>query len=367
MQKPVFRTVHQILLFAIALAFAPLSHAQRGPENVFAQPVEAIEFSNRIEALGTLDANERVELRANVSDRVTGVFFEDGERVKAGDTLVSLIQTEQAARVAGAVAMLKEARAVVERMEPLVSDGAVAMVTYESAKRDVAVAEAELTALRIQQKERVLVAPFDGLLGFRRVSKGGYLTPSVVVTTLVDDSVMKLDFEVPSTRVAQLRPGIAVEALTDDFPGEAFSGEITSIDNMIDPVTRAVTVRAIIPNDNLLLRAGTFMNVIVNAAPSEGLAIPEEAIQPRGPKNFVFLVVDEAGRKIARRQEIEIGRRQGNQVEVIAGLNAGDMVITEGVIRIREGAEVVIANKDILFPSPEYDGSVRASASVSNK
>lgn len=346
-------------IFALIACFAclvPLAHAQRGPASVFAEPVEAHEFSNRIEALGTLQPNEQVELTVNVADRVTSIFFDDGQRVKAGDTLLSLLQSEQAARVEGAVATLNEARNVVKRMKPLLDDGGVSLMAYEEAKKDVLVAEANLAALRVQQKERILVAPFDGLLGFRRVSKGAYLSPGTVVTTLVDDSVMKLDFDVPSLEISQLKPGVKVSAVTDDFPDKVFEGEITSIENTIDPVTRSVTVRAIIPNDDLLLRAGTFMSVIIEAAPSKGLAVPEEAIQPRGPNSYVFVIENKDGVKTATRKEVELGRRQGKYVEVVSGLSEGDMVITEGVIRVREGAAVKVQDRALLLP-PSGNGA----------
>ncbi len=353
-------------LSIVAFAANP-ALAQRGPASVFVETVEPREFSNRIEALGTLQANERVELTVNVSDRVTGIFFDDGQRVEAGDTLLSLVQTEQAARIEGAVATLTESRNVVKRMEPLVEDGGVAMMAYEEAKRDVAVAEAELAAFRVQQNERVLTAPFDGLLGFRRVSKGAYLSPGQVVTTLVDDSVMKLDFEVPSLNVSQLKPGIEIEARTDDFPDRSFTGEITSIDNAIDPVTRSVQVRAIIDNEDRLLRAGTFMTVVVNASPSLSLAVPEEAIQPRGPKSFVFVVESENGTDIATQREIEPGRREDRYVEVLNGLSEGERVITEGVIRVREGSEVKIEDRSMLFPSGRGEPGVAESTPISFK
>jgi membrane fusion protein (multidrug efflux system) len=267
--------------------------------------------------------------------------------------LLSLLQSEQAARVEGAVATLNEARNVVKRMKPLLDDGGVSLMAYEEAKKDVLVAESNLAALRVQQKERILVAPFDGLLGFRRVSKGAYLSPGQVVTTLVDDSVMKLDFDVPSLEVSQLKPGVKVRALTDDFPDRVFEGEITSVENTIDPVTRSVTVRAIIPNDDLILRAGTFMSVIVEAAPSQGLSVPEEAIQPRGPNSYVFVIEDDGGTKRARRLEVEPGRREGKFIEITSGLSEGDLVITEGVIRVREGSEVKIQDPAMLLPSKD--------------
>lgn len=349
------QSLRQLVLFVLLSLAGLTAHAQRGPANVFVHDVEAVQFSNEIEALGTVAPNEVVELTVNVADRVTGIYFDDGQRVKAGQTLLLLIQGEQAARVEGAVARVSDAQNVVDRMKPLVDEGAVSQIAFDQAKRDLTVAQTELTQLRIQQKERVLTAPFDGVLGFRRVSKGSYIRPGDVIATLVDDTVMKLDFEVPSIVLSSLEPGIEIHAKTDDFPGLDFAGTINSIDNMIDPVTRSVTVRALIPNENQILRAGTFMNVLIKASPSPGLAVPEGAIQPRGPKSYVFVVVDGDKGTVAKRREIEVGRRQGQFVEVMSGLSEGERVVTDGIIGVRDGGPVKITNVTSVFGNSGSD------------
>lgn len=351
-----FARLIALALAALSVALSPATAQRGGPASVFVETVEEREFSNRIEALGTLQANERVELSVNVADRVTGVYFDDGERVEKGQTLLSLVQGEQAAQVDGAAARVSEARQVVDRMQPLVSDGVVSAVQFDQAKRDLQVARSELTALRIQQKERVLVAPFNGVLGFRRVSVGAFVAPGDTIATLVDDSVMKLDFDVPSLAVREVQKGLKVKALTDDFPGEVFEGEVLSVDNVIDPITRSVTVRALIPNEERKLRPGSFMSVVLEADPSRSLAVPEEAVEPVGPLSFVFIAVPEGEGFIARRRQVELARREGGFIEVSSGLDAGDRVITEGVIRVREGAPVVIREESMLLP----DGSPSA-------
>ncbi len=367
MLLPLARSFRLIPVFCLLMAAALPAHAQRGPAPVFAHTVTEIEFSNQIEALGTVTPNEMVELTVNVSDRVTGIYFDDGQRVKAGQTLLLLVQGEQVARVEGAVARVRDAQSVVDRMKPLVEEGGVSQVAYDQSVRDLTIAQTELTQLRIQQKERVLVAPFDGVLGFRRVSKGTYLSPGDVVATLVDDTVMKLDFEVPSIEIAELKPGLEIHAKTDDFPNRDFPGTIQSIDNMIDPVTRSVTVRAVIPNEDQLLRAGTFMNVLINAASSGGLAVPEGAVQPRGPKNFVFVVEEGDNGLISVRREVEIGRRQGDYVEVTKGLVAGDRVVTDGVIRVRDGGAVKITNETSVFSNSVSGGNKNGPAPVNSQ
>ncbi|MEO0983137.1 MAG: efflux RND transporter periplasmic adaptor subunit [Pseudomonadota bacterium] len=346
--------VASFLLVASAFfaGWSPSAAQGRQPPMVYVEPVYEARFATYIEALGTLQPNERVELTVNVADRVTSLYFEDGERVTKGQTLLSLAQAEQRARVEGAEATLREAQNFVERLRPLVADGGVAGAQFEEAKRNVEVARAELTTLQVQQAERLLVAPFAGVLGFRRVSEGAYVRPGDVVATLIDDSRMRLEFAVPARFLADLAPGASIRARTNAYPGEIFEGVVASIDNAIDPATHSVRIRAELPNPDGRLRAGLFMEVTVEAAPRMGLAIPEQAIEPAGAQSFVFVVQENEGRIIANRREIQVGQRSNGEVEVIAGLGLGERIIVEGGIRARDGAPIRIGDPASLSLSP---------------
>lgn len=339
----------------------PAAGQGRPPASVFVAGVAEQNFAMRIEALGTLMANERVDLTLNVADRVTAIYFDDGERVVAGKTLLSLAQREQVALVEAAEANADEARRQFERAIQLSAQDAIARTALDAARRDLDTATAQLRAVQVRQKDRVLVAPFAGVLGFRMVSVGSYVRPGDVVATLVDDSEMKLDFAVPSTFLRALKPGLEVTASTADLEGTAFSGVIDSVDNTIDPVTRSVRVRAILPNARRDLKAGMFMRVTLVADARRALAIPEGAIQPLGPDNFVFLAEEQGGRIVARKHTIQIGLRQEGKVEVLSGLSAGDRIITEGAMRVREGAEVLVRDRSaILRGSPGNGAAVNA-------
>ncbi|MEL7112274.1 MAG: efflux RND transporter periplasmic adaptor subunit [Pseudomonadota bacterium] len=349
----------------MALILSLSAHAQRGsPANVFAEDVKEQAFSRDIEALGTLEPNEQVELSLNASDRITALYFEDGERVRQGKTLLSLAQREQLALVESAEAQVEEAARQLDRVIRLATAEAVSQSELDRAQRDLDSAEANLRALQSRQKDRVLVAPFDGVLGFRRVSVGSFVRPGDVVATLIDDSEMNLDFDVPSIFTRSIQPGTAIYAETDDLPGEVFEGEIATLDNRIDPVTRSIRARARIPNPEQLLRSGMFMRVTVTAEPRTNLAIPEEAVQPVGPRTFVWRVTPENGKLIARRVEVELGQRANGYIEVVAGLEASDQVITEGIIRVREGSELVLRDKSMLAPVVPGDGRSMAGSSA---
>lgn len=356
-----------LLILALASILPQRSVAQGrpgggGPAPVFAEAVRMQSFANRVEAIGTLEPNERADLTLSASDRVTAVYFEDGERVKAGKTLVSLAQREQGALVEAADARFAQAQQELDRLEPLAAQGAVSKAELDVARRNASAAAAELRAVQSRQRDRVLVAPFDGVLGFRQVSVGSFVRPGDVVATIVDDSVMRLDFAVPSTFLTSLKPGLEIEARSGDLPGRTFKGSVSSINNLIDPVTRSVRVRAIIPNADGVLKAGMFASVTLLAQPREALSVPEVALQPLGPDTFVWVVNDRASGATVTRVKVEVGVRQQGRVEILAGLTAGQKVVTEGALRLREGAAINLREGASLSPTVSGGGGTPASA-----
>ncbi len=363
-----YRLLTAILL--VAASCGEPAFAQRGDRAaaVFVETLEEQTFANRIEAIGTLEPREMVNLTLNAADRVTAIYFEDGERVPEGKTLVVLTQNEQRALVEAAEANREEASNQLERVKRLVDIKAVSRSELDEAQRSYDNATAQLRAVQSRQRDRVLVAPFSGVLGFRQISVGSYVSPGTVVATLIDDSQMRLEFSVPSIFLRSLETGTEISATTADLPGQSFSGALTSIDNAIDPVSRSIRVRATLPNEDLLLKAGMFMNVTLQASPRTALAVPEEAIEALGPRFFVYKVVTHDGQPYAERTEIEVGLRQGDVVEVINGLVPGDRLVTEGIIKVRDGGALSIKDKAILDPasrSGSRAGAVGASSASS--
>lgn len=372
--KSSYARIAAVATLCLGLAASPAVTQQGGGQgagaravSVFAEPVREQTFANRVEAIGTLTPNERVELTLTASDRVTALFFDDGDRVRRGQTLLSLAQREQVAQVESAEADLAQARRELARLEPLANQGAVSQAELDMANRNVNTASAQLRAVQSRQSDRVLVAPFDGVLGFRRVSLGSLVRPGDVVATLIDDSVMRLEFGVPSNFLRVLRPGLEVEAVTSDLPGDTFGGTVTTIDNAIDPVTRAVRVRANIPNPDGVLKSGMFMSVALIAEPRRALSVPEVALQPLGPQTFVWVVDETNGTPVARRVRVEPGIRQNGRVEIVSGLSADQMIVTEGLLRIREGVPLELRDPAILQPPAAGPASTGASGSPASQ
>ena len=316
------------------------------PAQVEAVAAESRVFSSRIEALGTLEPRERVVLTANAADRVTGVFFEDGQRVAQGKVLMTLVNDEENAQLESARATEANAKLVYERNQRLAAADAVAQLELDRTKAAYDAAVANTGAIRARLRDRVLTAPFSGVLGFRQISTGAYVSPGQTVATLIDDTQMRLEFGVPSIYLTDLRAGLEITAVTKDIAGRNFVGKLTSIDNAVDPVSLSVKVRATLPNKDGVLKAGTSMSVQLVSKPRTSLAISEISVIAEGSKNFVYVVDSTQQPATAKKTEVTLGTRERGVVEVLTGLKSGDVVITDGVLKVRPGGAVRVRSAE---------------------
>jgi len=290
-----------------------------------------------VEALGTAQANESLVLTAKVTDTVRRVNFEDGEYVQAGTVLIELTNEEEEALLAEARANLENAENQQRRLEYLSGRGLSAESELDIARSRTAASAARLDTVLARLRDRLIQAPFTGLLGFRDVSPGTLVTRATAITTLDDISVIKLDFTVPETFLRIMQPGAVIFANSASWGARLFEGEIRTVNSRVDPVTRAFVVRAHIRNDDGALRPGMLLTVQVVTQERRALTIPESAVLQSGGRSYVYVIGAE---NIARQRDIEIASRQVGIVEVGAGLAVGDRVVTEGLIKLRAGAPV---------------------------
>ena len=302
--------------------------------------VAPIEWRDTIEALGTARANESVTLTAKVSETVRKVAFDSGDIVRAGDVIVDLSSGAQLAGLEEARASFQEAERQLARGQELAPTKVISESQLDTLRSTRDAAKARMDVVRAQLSDRVITAPFDGILGLRQVSPGSLVTPGTAIATLDDISVIKLDFTVPERYLAVLARGQDVAAKSETYPDRKFAGRIASVDSRVDPVTRSVTVRAEIPNADRLLRPGMLMSLDVFLAPRQAVVVPEIAVLQVGADAFVYRVKAD---QTVERAKIELGSRRQGEVEVRAGLGDGDRVVTEGTVKLREGVSVVEA------------------------
>jgi membrane fusion protein (multidrug efflux system) len=316
------------------------SDERRGPPApaVVVAPVRDAEFAAVVEALGTAKANEAVDITAKVSNRIVAIHFNEGQSVRKGDVLVQLDNDEARADLAIAEAALAESRSVVNRSRELAVTQALSEQQMEQLETTLRSNEARVAATRARLNELVIRAPFSGRVGLRNASVGGLVGPNTVITTLDDTSVIKLDFSVPETFLANIKAGMEIAATSAAYAGESFRGRVLSVDSRVDPVSRSVVVRALVPNSQGKLKPGMFMTVRLSQGGGKTLMFPEQALVPERDQQFVFAVREGKAYKIA----IVVGRRRPGEVEVLEGLTVGDLVVTEGTQKVRDGMPVRI-------------------------
>lgn len=332
--------------FFLFAALFVTAHAQQGATPVFVTDIKAQEFVDQIEALGTLQARENVDLTSSVTERITAVHFESGQRVKKGDVLVEMDYAEEAALLDEERSVLAEANRQVARLKPLVKRGATSKSALDAAELEAQTARSRIKAIESKIDERRIVAPFDGQLGLRHVSVGVMAQPGARMTTIDDDGVMKLDFSVPELYLPSIKAGGKITAKARAYPDEVFEGTVQSVDSRVDTVTRAISVRALLNNKDEKLKPGMLMRVQLYKNPRTAILVPEEALVPRGYKNYVFTVKEVEGKSVVILTLVEVGARSKGQVEVLSGLQEGDMVVTHGTFRIQDGGAVKVTAKD---------------------
>ncbi len=297
------------------------------------------DFSDVIEALGTAQANESVTLTSRVADTVEKVNFEDGMTVEEGAILVELINSEEVAQLTEAEANVRQAEQQYDRVVELVQRGNASQASLDTAVRARQEAKSRLAVAEARMADKVVRAPFAGILGFRTVSPGTLVTPGTAITTLDDISIIKLDFSVPETLIEAVRIGQEIQTKAATFQGRLFTGTVKTISSRVDPVTRAVTVRAELPNPDGLIRPGMLMTVDLISNRRVALAVPESALVPVADNQFVFRVV---GDNRVEQITVATGGRKPGWVEILQGLNQGDQVVVSGTFRLRPGVEIDI-------------------------
>lgn len=338
------------LLLGAACVFSIISPATaqdkkpgggQGPTPVIVASAYTDNFVDRVEAIGTLRANETITVASTVTETVTAINFTDGQRVAKGDVLVEMTDGEEKALLDQQRALVNEAAKQLERAKGLAATGAVSKEVLEQRQREASSTRAGLAALASRLDDHIITAPFDGVVGLRNVSVGALLQPATKITTLDDDSVMKLDFSVPSIFLPTLKPGVKIVAKAPGF-AESFEGEVSAIDSQVDEATRSIVVRAMIPNPDAKLKPGLLMTVDLLKSPRDAIGIPESAIVPEGRKQFVFVVNGAGDKMAAEKREITVGARRPGDMEVTQGLKQGEKVIVQGTMMVRDGGAVTV-------------------------
>lgn len=329
--------------------------APGGPVAVEVGQVQRLSLADDAQAVGSLRARQAVVLRPEVSGRVVKLAFVDGQRVRRGQVLVQLDDSLQAAQLQQAQAQAGIARTQLQRSRELLAQGFVSTSAVDQADANLKVAEAQVALAQAQAQRMQVRAPFDGVTGIRSVNLGDFVKDGADLVSVEDASAMWVDFRLPERFVTRLRAGQEVEMSLDAVPGTAFTGRIEALDSQLDANGRSLLVRARVANPGGELRSGLFARVrVVFALRSQALVVPEEALVPLGGKQYVFKLTPPAnGAKGPGVQRIEarLGMRVPGKVELLAGVQEGDRVVTAGQQRLLRGDGQVLKVVNLEAPA----------------
>ncbi|GAB2613950.1 efflux RND transporter periplasmic adaptor subunit [Novilysobacter erysipheiresistens] len=324
---------------------------------VTTQPVRMQPWSDTVQALGTVKARESVTLTAKVSETVEDVHFDSGDLVEAGAPLITLSGRQQRAGLAEAQAAANEAERLYQRQANLAEQQLIARAALDSQRATRDAANARVAQIRAQLSDRVIRAPFSGVLGLRQVSPGTLVTPGTAIATLDDTSRVYVDFPVPEAALAHLAAGQRLTATSAAYPGREFEGTVATVASRVDPSTRAVTVRGEFANPDRALRPGMLMQVTLIRPEREALLVPEIAVVQVGNSSFVYRVrADDT----VERADIQIGSRRNGMAEVLSGLAVGDRIVVDGTGKLRPGEKVRATAEPATRPGDPGPGPVAA-------
>ena len=328
---------------AIEKAAEPAKGKGGGAVPVKTAKVVTGSISEEVSAVGTLLANESVMIRPVRDGRITAIHFTEGNVVRKGDRLVSLDSADIEAQLAAISSELTLNRSRMKRAAELYEKKFISGQALDDAKEALNQSVARQAEVQARLEKSFVVAPFEGVAGLRQVSPGAYVKAGQDVARFEGIGSLKLDFRIPELYLGRIRQHQEVLTRVDAFPGESFRGEIYAIEPSVDEQTRTVLLRARVANPGARLKPGMFSRIVLVLETRENaVLVPEQALVPQGKDRFVFRVAD--GR--AQMTKIELGLRRPGEVEIRDGLKAGDTIVLDGQLRLRDGVAVtVVADK----------------------
>lgn len=311
-----------------------------GPAQVTVATVQPRVFVDAIDVIGVAKGRQSVTLTAATTQLVQRVRFSDGQSVPRGAVLVELKDTEQDAGIAQARARLVQAQRDYDRWKTLAAQGFASKTALDQREATYLAAKADVDAAVSRQNDRMIRAPFAGVVGLTDIAPGALVNPGTAIVTLDDVSAVRVDFEIPDRYLASLRQGQPIYARTDAYPGETYQGRIATLDTRIDERTRSITARAEFPNPGGRLKPGMMLRVAIARGQRQVAAAPEAAVSVQGDSAFVYVLARQGQRTVAEQRPILTGVRQDGFVEIREGVAPGERIVADGLNKIQPGQAV---------------------------
>ncbi|WP_231464498.1 MULTISPECIES: efflux RND transporter periplasmic adaptor subunit [unclassified Pedobacter] len=322
------------------------SGAAKGGKDGNSAPPMAVEgivvkpttFDSDLEVTGTIEANESVVLKSEVSGLVTGIYFTEGANVSKGAVLVKINDRDIQAQLQEALTKQKLSATNENRAKQLLEKGAISQEEYDTSLADLKSLQAQAQLIRAQQAKTIIRAPFSGRVGLRNISSGTYLTPSTVIANLVSTNPVKVTFSVPEKYARQIKMGGNISFTTDGSPTLNI-GKIYAIEPGINAATRTLQIRALAQNNENKLLPGSFAKIkLALSTLQDAILVPNEAIIPVLKGKIVYVQKNGKAEEVA----VEAGTRTDESIVITSGLKAGDTVLTTGSMSLKKGSAVKV-------------------------
>jgi membrane fusion protein (multidrug efflux system) len=357
MQKKIAKKIILYLVGAAAIlgCITLIIHyfAIKGQQEIPPQSVEVAEVRRgsivrRITVVGTLIANQSVELHSEVEGKISEINFEGGERVNKGDPIIQIDDRLFKARSKEAEAVLTQAKSEYERQLTLAQKNVGAAKNKERAYADYLQAQARFEQAQFQLDNTVIRAPFDGYVSLKNVSVGAFVDPRTELMSVIDLDPMNIDFSLPGTYLKYVSAGQNLTVTVDGFGSTPIQAKIASIDSKVDPTAHSIAVRAAIPNPRGKFKPGLIGRIsIVVGSKDNALLVPEQAVSSKGEgEEFVYQVIEAPPQYntdyVVIKTQVTTGLSEGGVTEIVRPLKEGDMVVTVGQSKIRHGYPVIL-------------------------
>ncbi len=311
------------------------------PVQAVVAPVKREVMNEKITLVADIKSNEEIEVRSEIDGRITQIGFEEGTPVTEGQILFRIDDSKLQAQLADAQANLKFARTDFDRKERLFKTKAISEQEFDRARTSVQNAQAAVDLSTESLRDSVIKAPFDGVTTERMVSVGQFVSRGQILAGLVQIDPLEANFNVPEKYISQLAIGQKITITSVAYPEKSFEGNVSFISPRLDPVSRTVLVKALIENEENLLRPGMFGNLQLIFRAREGvLTIPESAISFKRDQASVFVRNPDGKAEI---REVKLGLRTEGASEILSGLLEGEIVVVEGFQKMGPGATIIIS------------------------
>lgn len=324
------------------------------PETVSTFVIEEQTWTNSLRAIGSIEPIQGVLLETEIAGVVQSINFDNGQAVEVGELLVQLDVKVELAELRAAQALARLAEVELERAKRLRESGNVPQSDLDRAVAEEQRTQAEVENIQARIDRKTIRAPFTGKVGIRQINLGQFVPSGAPIVALQANETVYANFTLPQKALNKLKSGYKIKLISDAYPERTFEGLLTAISPEIDPTTRSVALQGTFENPDGLLQAGLFVRVEVNLPDlSNVIVVPATAILYAPYGNSVYKIEDDENGTIARQHFISTGTRKGDFVSIVKGAEAGDVVVSAGAFKLRNGTSVTINND--LAPKPKLD------------